>query len=100
MLAAWRKARTRNVGPWLWRYLLEWPRRRAPRKEEPIHVLICIGDHYEPKLGRLEPEVAAARVRRWVEDYPKTLGEFRDSDGRPPRHTFFFPPEEYEPEYL
>ena len=27
-------------------------------------------------------------------------GRFRDSDGRPPRHTFFYPPEEYEPQYL
>ena len=28
------------------------------------------------------------------------FGRFRDSDGRPPRHTFFYPVEEYEPEYL
>src|SRR6202042_3079894 len=31
----------------------------------------------------------------WGRDYPKMLGEFRDSDGRPPRHTFFYPMEQY-----
>ncbi len=33
-------------------------------------------------------------------DFPRQFGRFRDSDGRPPRYTFFFPIEEYEPEYL
>jgi hypothetical protein len=35
----------------------------------------------------------------WADNYPK-LGEFRDSDGRAPRHGFFFPGEEYKPYYL
>ena len=43
---------------------------------------------------------AAARVERWVRDYPRLFGAFRDSDGRPPQHSFFYPQEEYEPEYL
>jgi hypothetical protein len=30
-----------------------------------------------------------------MEDYPRLAGEFRDGDGRPPRHSFFFPGEEY-----
>jgi hypothetical protein len=38
-------------------------------------------------------------VQAWVDGYPK-LGEFRDSNGRPPRHGWFFPGEEYRPEYL
>jgi hypothetical protein len=46
------------------------------------------------------PEVARQRVNRWVEEYPRLFSSFRDSDGRPPRHTFFYPAEEYEPEYL
>jgi hypothetical protein len=37
-----------------------------------------------------------ARVQAWVRDYPRLLGGFRDSDGRPPRHTFFYPIEEYD----
>jgi hypothetical protein len=63
-------------------------------------VLLCIADHYEPKHGRPSREVARARVERWRRDYPRLFGRFHDSDGRPPRHTFFYPPEEYEPDYL
>jgi hypothetical protein len=63
-------------------------------------VLLCIGDHYEPKLGGAPPEVARRRVDRWVNDYPRLFGAFQDSDGRAPRHSFFYPQEEYEPEYL
>jgi hypothetical protein len=35
-----------------------------------------------------------------VTEYPKQFARFVDSDGRSPRHTFFYPVEEYEPEYL
>jgi hypothetical protein len=75
-------------------------RRRDPRPGEPVHLLLCICDHFEPKRGGAPPDVAAQRVKRWVEEYPKLFGGFRDSDGRPPRQTFFYPAEEYEPKYL
>ncbi len=29
-----------------------------------------------------------------------SIGSFTDSDGRPPRHTFFYPIEEYDPDHL
>jgi hypothetical protein len=90
----------RRVERWIVPYLLEAPRRRAPRSEQEVHLLLCIADHYEPRANRATPEVARARVRRWVEDYPRQFARFRDSDGRTPRHTFFYPLEEYEPEHL
>src|SRR5690606_3441268 len=40
------------------------------------------------------------RVRAWRERYPRLASEYHDADGRPPRHTFFFPGEQYRPEYL
>jgi hypothetical protein len=40
------------------------------------------------------------RVARWEDAYPKLAREFRDASGRPPRHTFFFPGEQYAPRYL
>jgi len=95
-----RAAVRRGLHRWLIPYLLSRSSRRAPRPGEPVELLLCIADHYEPKLGGAAPPQAAARVRRWVEEYPKQFGEFRDSDGRPPRHSFFYPAEEYEPEYL
>jgi hypothetical protein len=94
------QVRRRHLDRWLVPYVCQLPRRRAPRRGEPIHVLLCIADHYEPKVGNPAPEVARARVERWRTEYPRLFGQFRDSDGRPPRHTFFFPAEEYEPEYL
>jgi hypothetical protein len=94
------QARRRSVTRWLVPYVLQTPRRRLPRRGQPVHILLCIADHYEPQLGNAPPEVARARVERWLRDYPRLFSQFRDSDGRPPRHTFFYPAEEYEPEYL
>jgi hypothetical protein len=61
--------------------------------------LFALCDHYEPHWGKAPNDVATKRVEAWAEHYPK-LGRFRDSDGRPPRHGFFFPGEEYQPHYL
>ncbi|MGP0067385.1 MAG: hypothetical protein ACLQGP_27790, partial [Isosphaeraceae bacterium] len=93
------KLRIRSVARWLIPYLLQVGRRlRRPRG--PIHVLICIADHFEPKIENVSQEVARARVEKWVRDYPENFGNCYDSDGRTPRHTFFYPIEEYDPELL
>jgi hypothetical protein len=99
-VAAGRVLARRGLRRWLFPYLLSSGRRQPPRPGERVHLLLCIADHYEPKLGGAPPDQAAARVRRWVEEYPKQFAEFRDADGRPPRHSFFYPAEEYEPGYL
>ena len=39
-------------------------------------------------------------MRAWRERYPALASRFRDSSGRAPRHTFFFPGEEYDPAFL
>lgn len=91
---------TRGVDRWLLSYLADAGRRRSPRRDEAVHLLLCICDHYEPKGGAASPDVARARVRRWAEQYPRRFAAFHDSDGRPPRHTFFYPAEEYEPQLL
>src|SRR5262245_40811432 len=96
---AW-EVRRRNMTRWLTAYVRDVPRRRPPRDDEDVHVLLCVADHSEPKEDGAGPEKAWARVRRWVEDYPRRFGAFRDSDGRPPRHTFFYPAEEYDPALL
>jgi hypothetical protein len=95
-----RAARRRGLHRWIVPYLLSPHRRKSPRAGEQVHMLLCIADHYEPKLGGAPPAQAAARVQRWATEYPRQFDQFRDADGRPPRHTFFYPIEEYEPEYL
>jgi hypothetical protein len=90
----------RGMHRWVVPYVRSRGRRRDPRTDEEIHVLLCVADHFEPKGGKVTPEKAQARVSHWVQEYPRLFGSFRDSDGRPPRHTFFYPQEEYEPAYL
>jgi hypothetical protein len=96
---AW-QVRRRHLGRWLVPYIVQTPHRRPPRSDEEVHLLLCVADHFEPQYGNAGPETARARVQRWAEDYPRQFGRFRDSDGRTPRHTFFYPAEEYAPEYL
>jgi hypothetical protein len=95
-----RQVRQRHLDRWLVPYVLQAPQRRRPRSGEEVHLLLCLADHYEPKAGGVSPDESWSRVQRWVTEYPHRLGSFRDSDGRTPRHTFFYPAEEYEPEYL
>jgi hypothetical protein len=94
-----RSVRVRGMDRWVIPYLLRGHRRR-PAQGEPIHVLMCVADHFEPRCGGASPDRARARVERWVREYPSLFGNFRDSDGRTPRHTFFFPIEEYDSEHL
>jgi hypothetical protein len=90
----------RHMLRWLAPYLREQRRRYLPAGDEEVHVLICIADHFEPKSYGATRAQGRRRVQTWRQQYPKQFSQFRDSDGRPPRHTFFFPIEEYEPEYL
>ena len=69
--------------------------------DQPVHVLLAVCDHYEPKRGRVPPaKSSGARVQQWLDEYPRLFDRFRDSDGFPPRYSFFYPIDEYEPEYL
>src|SRR5947209_18118616 len=92
-----RAFRRRRLDRWLASYLLGRGKRRRPRPGEPVHVLLCVADHFEPDWHAGGPEEAMARVRRWVREYPERFGGLRDSDGRPPQHTFFYPMETYNP---
>lgn len=92
--------RRRGVDPRLLPTLLRTTANPAPPEGRAVHLLLCVADHYEPLFGRPPQRVARARVARWLHDYPRQFARFRDSDGFSPRHTFFYPLEEYEPEYL
>ena len=89
-------ARRRGLDRWLLTYVRERHKRRAPEAGKPVHLLLCIADHFEPGNGGVTHATAHERMKRWVEDYPGLCEEFLDSDGRPPRHTFFYPIEMYE----
>src|SRR5207237_7898377 len=59
----------------------------------------ALAEHFEPSMtheGRLaDLGEQKERLRRWCEDYPRLAGPWRDSDGRPFQHTYFFPAEQY-----
>jgi hypothetical protein len=93
--------RVRAVSGWA----LGWARHvaeqaRAPRPTGVRHLIFALCDHYEPLWGGASREIGDRRVRSWLERYPELTAEFRDADGRPPRHSFFFPGEQYEPAWL
>jgi hypothetical protein len=88
----------RHLDRWLggyFRHLLG--RARMPKPRGPTHVLFATCDHYEPGWGDVPPVVAGERVQRWADGYPELARNFRDADGCAPKHTFFFPGEQYTP---
>ena len=63
-------------------------------------MFLCIVDHYEPMVGGAPMHIQWERVDRWVREYPRLAADFKDSRGRPPQHTFFYPAEEYHAEHI
>lgn len=96
----WRVLRSRNMHLWIASYVRQlWAPRRPPVAGVK-HVYFCFADHYEPYWHQADRLVAHQRVQRWVEGYPRVTTGHRDSDGRLPQHSFFYPEEEYDSEIL
>ncbi|MBT3296861.1 MAG: hypothetical protein HN383_16450 [Verrucomicrobia bacterium] len=84
---------------WLPGYLASL-RRRPRHTGGTRHLMVALCDHYEPYRGGVDDAAARAHVARWTTAYPAMAEPFRDSDGGMPRHTFFYPAEEYDPTCL
>jgi len=95
----------RGMEKWLWGYLASvWRRRRV---SGPRHLLLCLADHFEPFertilpsgviTGGRETGPSRTAVRDWCRRYADVASGLSDADGRPPRHTFFYPWDEYDP---
>jgi hypothetical protein len=83
LLAPWSLASQRGLSP-------------APTQ----HVFLCVADHFEPYWADASRRLAHERVARWVRDYPVVVDGLRDSLGRVPQHTFFYPADQYDPDVL
>ncbi len=81
---------------WLPTYLREFSKRHARRVSEKTQLILCLADHFEPNNGNAPVHLRRERVNSWAENYPRLFGNFRDSSGRAPRHSFFYPMESYE----
>ena len=92
----------KNLRFWFPTYILSQLRFLLfPREQRfPCHVIFCFVDHFEPYWGRVDAEVAKKRVEVWKKCYPRLAERHRDSNGKHPKHTFFYPIEEYDPGLL
>ncbi|HWL88449.1 MAG TPA: hypothetical protein VNO21_21750, partial [Polyangiaceae bacterium] len=61
------------------------------------HLVFALCDHYEPLHGDVSFEQGLERVERWRRRYPELARCFSDANGRTPRHSYFFPGEQYDP---
>lgn len=95
----------RNTLPWLPSYLWQRSVRQAP-DIRPIHLIIGIADHFEPPIqarppgGLSDRSERNLRLRKWCREYPAAMDVWRDHDGQPLRHTYFYPAEQYDQEVI
>jgi hypothetical protein len=83
------------LGGATWRALRPGPRGN-------VHLLIAMADHFEPAIDpaggskRMPLVEQERRMGWWLREYPKVADQWRDHDGRPFVHTYFYPAEQYE----
>src|SRR5690554_4501913 len=91
--------RQRQLQYWLAAYI-RGLFRKAPAAPGPVHVMVCIADHFEPAWNNVDLERERARMDVWMRRLPSIATRHRDADGMPLRYTFFFPIEQYRAEHL
>ncbi len=85
----------RSIDKWLLPYLLR-KRRKCATTE---HLILTICDHFEP-FHKADHQTAIQRINQWSEGYAQNTERFIDSSGISPRHTFFYPIEQYNEEVV
>ena len=69
--------------------------------QPPKRVWVAIADHYEPYWKHADAALARERVQRWRAGWPQIAARsVMDSANEPPKYTFYYPQEEYQPELL
>ena len=93
-----RRLGAKELHLWVGAWLVDRARRLAePAPTGTRHLLLAVCDHYEPLHGGVAIDVGIERVRAWRTRYPEMAKRFTDQGGRPPRHSYFFPGEQYDP---
>ena len=73
-----------------------------PRKSGVRHLIVALADHFEPAISpeggqkRVSREEQELRLESWRQEYAKVADRWRDSDGCPFVHTYFYPAEQYD----
>ena len=87
-----------------WMPTFWWQRlARRPQSASPLRLILAVADHFEPSFIPDAPAGSYAsrdeqgrRLDEWTRVYPEIAGPYRDTDGYPLRHTYFFPAEQYD----
>jgi hypothetical protein len=89
----------RNSQIWGPSYVKQRLRRIASRSVPPVkRVWVTLADHYEPRWNGADLNTGQSRVALWRSAWPEIAIRCKpDTNGNPPRYTFFFPQEEYHP---
>ncbi|MBV9483070.1 MAG: hypothetical protein JO249_20340 [Acidobacteria bacterium] len=101
-LTVWRKAS--RTWRWLPAYVKQQALRRIPRG--PVHLIVSLADHFEPSIVPHQSEARAPyqeqerRVDSWCREYPRVAADYRDHEGYPFVHTYFYPAEQYDKRLL
>ncbi|TLD69250.1 hypothetical protein FEM03_17915 [Phragmitibacter flavus] len=72
-----------------------------PHLRQKIHaapvtdVMLAVCDHFEP-FHHTDKAGALGRMKLWREKWPTVVAQFKDHDGIGPRHSFFYPIEQYD----
>lgn len=87
--------------PWLPSYFWQRCLRHLP-DVRPLHLVIGVADHFEP-MNRIEAPANVVdrneqerRLKDWCAKYPASVAAWRDEEGQPLRHTYFYPAEDYD----
>jgi hypothetical protein len=89
----------RGVQQWLLPYLMRERHAFRPTAENPVHACITVCDHFEP-LHDTDLAGAHRALDDWQTAWPALVAAHKDSGGRGPRHTFFYPVEQYEADLI
>jgi hypothetical protein len=77
-----------------------------PPVSPPAHLIFALADHFEPAIdptdghSRVPRAEQLHRLETWTHEYPKVVDRWRDHDGRPFAHTYFYPAEQYDEELV
>lgn len=88
----------RNSQIWGPGYIKQRTVRFAQRPGPPVkRIWVAMADHFEPQWLRPGFATAQSRVASWSSKWPSIAQRcHKDSQGNPPRYTFFYPEEEYD----
>lgn len=95
IFSIWILLRARNMQYWIWSYV-----QQLFSKKEDItvtkNIYVSLVDHYEPYFDNVSQEQARHLVAEWIKKYKDVSSKHTDSNGNHPKHTYFYPEEEYD----